>query len=115
MDNPQAALWMDLWIAVKALSIAIVGGLVSWFQKWANPAIAPAWTWGEFAFKMLMSAFVGYLAWILCDDFNFGKLSPFVIGMSGHMGAEAIGIFKDVFRGLLDRAAKSPEKPDAKG
>lgn len=95
---------------------SVISGLIEWFQS-ILPLITTFWlaAWGgvvrhvqglresgknfsfrEFLFDLIISAFVGFLTYYLCLYANItGPLQAILIATSGHMGTRALSGFEN--------------------
>ncbi|MES2942928.1 MAG: phage holin family protein [Pseudomonadota bacterium] len=95
------------------LGIALLGGLASWYakvQRGELQVLSIASLIGELA----ISAFVGLLAFWLCEYLNFAPLlTAAIVGMSGHAGAKAISRLEAFGLQLAEKKLGIENKKDA--
>ena len=102
------------WILV--IGFAILGGLVKWFNDYRESASS----WDKkmifltFGAQVFTSGFVGIITFLACKNFQLSDtITAVFIGVSGHMGAEAINVFKAGFSSFFQRAITNLEpKPE---
>lgn len=94
----QGPLGVGLQTWGYVLGFAILGGLARWivtlktYQGNGNPADL----WIDLLIQIVTSAFAGMLTFIACKYFKLDEvLSALFIGVSGHMGAEAINVMRE--------------------
>lgn len=76
------------------LAVALLGGLVSWIAK-VRSGQASAYNVMQLIGELATSAFAGLLAFWICSWANTpGPLMAALVGVAGHMGTRAIGIFE---------------------
>lgn len=76
------------------LSIALLGGLVSWIGKVRRGDVG-AWNIRQLVGELATSAFAGLLCFWICEAFGTPSLVTIsLVGISGHMGTRAIVIFE---------------------
>ena len=76
------------------LSIALLGGLVSWIGKVRRGDVG-AWNIMQLVGELATSAFAGLLCFWICEAFGTPSLVTIsLVGISGHMGTRAIIIFE---------------------
>lgn len=76
------------------LSIALLGGLVSWIGKVRRGDVG-AWNIMQLVGELATSAFAGLLCFWICEAFGTPSLVTIsLVGISGHMGTRAIVIFE---------------------
>jgi len=104
------------WFIV--IGFAILGGLVKWFNDFKE---SDGWTKRQIAItlaaQIFTSGFVGLVTFLACHYFNLNELlSAVFVGISGHMGAEAINVFKAGFSAFFGRAFNAvPVQPEKGG
>jgi len=104
------------WLLVSGF--AILGGIVKWFNDFKE---SNGWTTKQIAItlaaQVVTSGFVGLVTFLACHYFNLNELlSAVFVGISGHMGAEAINVFKAGFSSFFGRAfAQVPVQPKESG
>lgn len=77
------------------LAVALLGGLVSWIAKVRKGDASP-YNIMHLVGELATSAFAGLLAFWLCAYLNTpGPLMACLVGVSGHMGTRAIGMFEE--------------------
>ena len=91
------------WMLV--IGFAVLGGLVKWFNDYKE---ATGWNRKMVALtlatQIFTSGFVGILTFLACKYFQLSDtLAAVFIGVSGHMGAEAINVFKTGFSTFFQR------------
>ncbi len=80
--------------AVYIVGLSLLGGLVSWIQKVRSNKIPP-WSLLYLVGELCISAFAGFLCYLLCDSFGLStKFTMCLVGVAGHMGARAIKAFE---------------------
>jgi hypothetical protein len=76
------------------LSVALLGGLVSWIGKVRRGDVG-AWNIMQLVGELATSAFAGLLCFWICEAFGTPSLVTIsLVGISGHMGTRAIVIFE---------------------
>jgi hypothetical protein len=76
------------------LGVALLGGLVSWIAK-VRAGQASAYNVMQLVGELATSAFAGLIAfWICAWAGTPGPLTAALVGVSGHMGTRAIGLFE---------------------
>lgn len=76
------------------LSIALLGGLVSWIGKVRRGDVG-AWNIMQLVGELATSAFAGLLCFWICEAFGTPSLVTIsLVGIAGHMGTRAIIIFE---------------------
>jgi uncharacterized membrane protein YeaQ/YmgE (transglycosylase-associated protein family) len=76
------------------LGVALLGGLVSWLTK-VRAGKASAYNVMHLIGELATSAFAGLLAFWFCAYINTpGPLMACLVGVAGHMGTRAIGMFE---------------------
>ena len=115
VKNPMG-ISITTWLVV--CGFAILGGLVKWFNDFKE---SNGWTRKQIAVtlaaQIFTSGFVGLVTFLACHYFNVNELlSAVFVGISGHMGAEAINVFKAGFSSFFGRAfANVPAQPKEGG
>lgn len=75
------------------VSLAIVGGLVTYLEKVRNGDVACKLL--DFAVDLLGSGFTGLLVALLCIEYNLStEITYFLVGISGHMGVRTLFIIR---------------------
>jgi hypothetical protein len=83
------------------LSMAVFGGLVSWFAKVKSGSVQ-AWNVMHLIGELVTSAFAGLMAFYICEWAGTAQLVTIcMVGVSGHMGARAIAAFEEIARRKL--------------
>lgn len=76
------------------LSVALLGGLVSWLAK-VRKGQAQAWNLMALTGELCTSAFAGLLAFWVCEASGVSPLlTAGLVGVAGHMGTRAIAEFE---------------------
>ena len=76
------------------LSIALLGGLVSWIGKVRRGDVG-SWNIMQLVGELATSAFAGLICFWICEAFGTPSLVTIsLVGISGHMGTRAIVIFE---------------------
>lgn len=91
IKDPFAYSWAAYaWV----IAWASAGGIVSFRQKMARGDVR-AFNIAEFIGELVTSAFVGVIAFWLCEYSNVPKLlEAVIVSISGHMGTRAIFLFE---------------------
>lgn len=86
------------------LGVALLGGLVSWYNKVRRGEI-PLWSVHHLVGELATSALAGLLMFWFCEWAGFAPLltAP-LTGIAGHMGTRAITLFEEY---ATDRAKKA--------
>jgi hypothetical protein len=76
------------------LAVALLGGLVSWIAK-VRAGQAAAWNVMQLIGELATSAFAGLMCFWLCEAAGTPALvTVSMVGIAGHMGTRAIGMFE---------------------
>lgn len=76
------------------LSVALLGGIVSWYTKVKN-GTAQAWNVMHLIGELATSAFAGLIAFWICAYMGTPQLvTAALVGVSGHMGTRGIAMFE---------------------
>ncbi len=77
------------------LSIALLGGMVSFYNRVRSGAVS-AWNVMHLTGELATSGFAGLLAFWLCAYANVPQLvTAALVGVAGHMGTRAIAGFEE--------------------
>jgi len=77
------------------LAIAVLGGLVSWYAK-VRAGQVHVFNVFHLIGELATSAFAGLLAFWFSESMGTPQLITIcLVGVAGHMGARAIGVFED--------------------
>lgn len=107
---------VSTWLAV--IGFAILGGVV----KWVNDYRESSSVWDRkmifitLVAQIFTSGFVGSMTFLACRYFQLSDtITAVFIGISGHMGAEAINVFKTGFSNFFQRSFGGIEAKQEKG
>ncbi len=93
-----------LWMA----SIAVLGGIVSFFQK-VKSGKARALNITELIGEMVTSAFVGIIMYWLCKNYGVNEyLTAAGVAISGHMGARVIFLLEQRLEAWVEKKSGIP-------
>jgi hypothetical protein len=77
------------------LFFAMLGGLVSWYNKVRSGAL-PGWSINHLIGELCTSAFAGLLCFWICEWSGFPPLlTAALTGVFGHMGTRGISMFEE--------------------
>lgn len=77
------------------LGAALLGGVVSWFNK-VRSGLLPAWSINHLVGELCTSAFAGLLCFWFCEWAGFPQLLTAVLtGVMGHMGTRGITLLEE--------------------
>lgn len=86
---------------ISTVVLSSWGGLVQYIQKLKNNPRAK-FNWRELFFDLVISAFAGFLTYMLCQVANIqGPMQAILVSISGHMGARAIASFQRLHERLF--------------
>lgn len=93
-DPTSYQLLTYLWV----FALAAWGGVANYIRK-VKAGTAEKFSIMELIGEIVISAFTGVLTFWLCELAGFpGLLTAAFVGVSGHMGSRAIGLFEDSFK-----------------
>lgn len=89
------------------LFVAVLGGFVSFYAKVRRGEVAGL-SLMHLVGEITTSAFAGLLVFWLCEYLNVPQiLTAPLVGVSGHMGAKAIGLIEDTAKRRFEQKASS--------
>lgn len=77
------------------LAFALLGGLVSWYNK-VRAGVLPGWSINHLIGELCTSAFAGLITFWVCEWANFAPLlTAALTGVMGHMGTRGVTLFEE--------------------
>ena len=91
------------------LGLAMWGGIANYAAR-VKAGIIPHWSIFEMAGDMVISGFVGSMAYILCQEMQMSAyVTGATVGVAGHLGSRSVFIFERIIRDKLAPIEKLKE------
>jgi hypothetical protein len=85
------------------LALAMWGGVANYAAR-VKGGTAHAWSIFELAGEMVISGFVGTLAYVACKEFAVTEwITAATVGMAGHLGSRSVFILERILRAKFAR------------
>lgn len=100
----------ELLTYVWVFGLSAWGGVVSFYRKMRDGRARP-FNVMELVGEIFTSAFVGVITFLMCEAAGISSiLTAAFVGISGHMGSRAIGMFEQYFANKF--GVQAPEKDE---